>query len=183
MTKPRPATLTPAAAPATATLRAHDTARVSPRADTPPVRRRNDRSPSTNRIGTSLGTTRKTLWPITIEAPRRISSALAVRNRAVIPWSAPSLRPRLARLSGGPCGPGRLPARLLPRAHRLGPGVPGLVDAQLSTPRQGHLREAAPPPIQGRAAGDAPFLQRRDPPPAVIGHEVDPVPVLLRAPV
>jgi hypothetical protein len=54
--------------------------RFNPIADNrPPSRNRIEISPIAKRSKTSLGTIRKTLWPMTIKEPRRSSNPLSVR--------------------------------------------------------------------------------------------------------
>jgi hypothetical protein len=58
----------------------HETGRLNPIADHLPARSLIDTSPNTNRIGTSLGTIWKTLWPITKKEPSANSQALTMRE-------------------------------------------------------------------------------------------------------
>ncbi len=72
-----------AAATAMSTTVLQDAGRLNPSElqSQRPLRRRRETIASTTRIGTSLGTTRSTLCPITIALPIRSSSALSQRAR------------------------------------------------------------------------------------------------------
>src|SRR5262245_32309610 len=107
-----------AAPTAIPTIRNHDAGRLSPIADQPPSRSRLETKPGTKGIGTSLGTIRKTLWPITRRAPSSNSSALNAREpetlgcaRDLNAWDDMCSLPR---------PPSALPAPHLPLSLQLG---------------------------------------------------------------
>src|SRR5450759_3372632 len=87
-------------------------------------------------------------------------------SRASLPFSGLSPAPGLRRAS---CGT----LRRLPRAHRLRPRVPRLIDAELPAPRQHHAREQTPSQVLHRPASNVALSHFRGEGFHVVAHQVE----------